>query len=71
MESSRGRRVEKRGYEQGVDDEADNLPESKKAKLPALARFVFALIHEVYCLRFLLQSSSWSKQFVLWFYFLA
>ncbi|XP_024446178.1 calmodulin-binding protein 60 E isoform X2 [Populus trichocarpa] len=38
MESSRGRRVEKRGYEQGVDDEADNLPESKKAKLPALAR---------------------------------
>jgi hypothetical protein len=55
MESSRGRRVEKRGYEQGVDDEADNLPESKKAKVPALARFVFALLHEVYCLQFLLQ----------------
>ena len=41
MESSRSRRVEKRGYEQSVDDEADNLPESKKAKLPALARLVF------------------------------
>nr|NP_001291237.1 uncharacterized LOC105121148 [Populus euphratica]AEL95441.1 calmodulin-binding protein [Populus euphratica] len=40
MESSRGRRVEKRGYEQGVDDEADNLPESKKAKLPALASVI-------------------------------
>ena len=42
MESSRGRIVEKRGYEQSVDDAADNLPESKKAKLPALARLVFA-----------------------------
>jgi hypothetical protein len=41
MESSRGKRVEKRGYDQSVDDEADNLPESKKAKLPALARLVF------------------------------
>ncbi|KAL3566894.1 hypothetical protein D5086_032309 [Populus alba] len=40
MESSRGRRVEKRGHEQGVDDEADNLPESKKAKLPALASVI-------------------------------
>uniref|UniRef100_A0A6M2F184 Calmodulin-binding protein 60 E n=1 Tax=Populus davidiana TaxID=266767 RepID=A0A6M2F184_9ROSI len=40
MESSRGRRVEKRGYEQSVDDEADNLPESKKAKLPALASVI-------------------------------
>ncbi|CAK7338268.1 unnamed protein product [Dovyalis caffra] len=40
MESSRGRRVEKRGYEQSVDDEADNMPESKKAKLPALASVI-------------------------------
>ncbi|KAI5585694.1 hypothetical protein BDE02_06G162500 [Populus trichocarpa] len=40
MESSRGRRVEKRGYDQSVDDEADNLPESKKAKLPALASVI-------------------------------
>ncbi|KAJ6743027.1 CALMODULIN-BINDING PROTEIN 60 B [Salix viminalis] len=40
MESSRGRRVEKRGYEQSVDDAADNLPESKRAKLPALASVI-------------------------------
>ncbi|KAF9680677.1 hypothetical protein SADUNF_Sadunf06G0146500 [Salix dunnii] len=40
MESSRGRRVEKRGYEQSGDDAAANLPESKKAKLPALASVI-------------------------------
>ncbi|KAG5225949.1 hypothetical protein IMY05_018G0091900 [Salix suchowensis] len=40
MESSRGRRVEKRGFEQSVDDEADNLPDSKKAKMPALASVI-------------------------------
>ncbi|KAJ6362083.1 hypothetical protein OIU78_002478 [Salix suchowensis] len=40
MESSRGRRVEKRGYEQSVDDAADNLQESKRAKLPALASVI-------------------------------
>lgn len=36
------RMMEKRGYEQGVqDDGAENhLPESKKRRLPALARFV-------------------------------
>ncbi|RVW43736.1 hypothetical protein CK203_115568 [Vitis vinifera] len=37
MEGSRSRRVEKRGYEQSVEDQ-DDLPGSKKPKLPALAR---------------------------------
>ncbi|KAJ8767761.1 hypothetical protein K2173_020701 [Erythroxylum novogranatense] len=38
--SSRGRRVEKRGYEQRVEDEAEYVPESKKSKLPGLASVV-------------------------------
>ncbi|KAF5749536.1 hypothetical protein HS088_TW04G01505 [Tripterygium wilfordii] len=40
MESSRSRRVEKRGYEQVVEEESDCVPESKKAKLPALASVI-------------------------------
>lgn len=46
MESSRSMRVEKRGYEQGmdVDDDAEqHPPESKRPKLPALARYIFSL----------------------------
>lgn len=39
MEGSRSRRVEKRGYEQSVEDQ-DDLPGSKKAKLPALASVI-------------------------------
>lgn len=35
-----GRRVEKRGFEQSVEDDADDLPDPKKAKMPALARFL-------------------------------
>ena len=42
MEGSRSRRVEKRGYEQSVEDQ-DDLPGSKKPKLPALARFYFII----------------------------
>lgn len=37
MESSRNK---KRGYEQGVEDEADGMPGSKKSKLPALASVI-------------------------------
>ena len=40
MESSRSNRVDKRGYEQVVEDDAEHEPGSKKPKLPALARFV-------------------------------
>lgn len=41
MESSRTTRMEKRAYEEGMEDEAeDQLTDSKKRKLPALARFV-------------------------------
>ncbi|KAF2309886.1 hypothetical protein GH714_005489 [Hevea brasiliensis] len=40
MENSRGRRVEKRSYEQSVEDEADHLPDPKKAKMPALASVI-------------------------------
>ena len=40
MESSRSSRVDKRGYEQDVVDDAEHVPGSKKPKLPALARFV-------------------------------
>ncbi|XP_012071465.1 calmodulin-binding protein 60 E isoform X2 [Jatropha curcas] len=40
MENSRNRRVEKRGYEQSVEDESDHLPDPKKAKLPALASVI-------------------------------
>ncbi|KAJ4826056.1 Calmodulin-binding protein 60 E [Turnera subulata] len=36
----RNRRPEKRGYQQSVEDEADNLSESKKAKMPALASVI-------------------------------
>uniref|UniRef100_A0A2P2JD06 Uncharacterized protein n=1 Tax=Rhizophora mucronata TaxID=61149 RepID=A0A2P2JD06_RHIMU len=45
MESSRSRKAaEKRGYEQGVDEEEnDYVPESKKVKLRGLARFVLSL----------------------------
>lgn len=28
-------------YEQGVEDDAEHVPASKRPKLPALARFVF------------------------------
>ena len=54
MEGSRSRRVEKRGYEQSVEDQ-DDLPGSKKPKLPALARFYFIIFayvvsfDEFYC----------------------
>lgn len=45
MESSGSMRVEKRGYEEGVelDDDAEegHSPEPKKQRLPALARFLF------------------------------
>lgn len=46
MESSRSVRMEKRGYEQAVqDDDAENhLPESKRRRLPALARFLFLVL---------------------------
>jgi hypothetical protein len=40
MESSRSNRVEKRGYEQGVEDDAELVPGSKKPKLPALASVI-------------------------------
>ncbi|KAF2317072.1 hypothetical protein GH714_011514 [Hevea brasiliensis] len=40
MENSRGRSIEKRGYEQCVEDEADHLPDPKKAKMPALASVI-------------------------------
>ncbi|CAL1358847.1 unnamed protein product [Linum trigynum] len=40
MDGSRGRRVEKRGYEQSVEDESDHLPDSKKPKMPALASVI-------------------------------
>uniref|UniRef100_F6GZ34 Uncharacterized protein n=1 Tax=Vitis vinifera TaxID=29760 RepID=F6GZ34_VITVI len=39
MEGSRSRRVDKRGYEQSVEDQ-DDLPGSKKPKLPALASVI-------------------------------
>lgn len=47
MENSRGRKAEKRVYEQSVEDEGHHLPDSKKAKMPALARFLFLFIHRV------------------------
>ncbi|EEF38848.1 calmodulin binding protein, putative [Ricinus communis] len=40
MENSRGRRVDKRGYEQSVEDEDNHLPDPKKAKMPALASVI-------------------------------
>lgn len=40
MENSRNK---KRGYEQSVEDAADDMPGSKKSKLPALARFALCL----------------------------
>ncbi|XP_050232275.1 calmodulin-binding protein 60 F-like isoform X2 [Mercurialis annua] len=40
MESSRGRRVDKRGYEQSVEDENGHLPDPKKPKMPALASVI-------------------------------
>lgn len=40
MESSRSNRVEKRGLEQGVEDDDEHGHGAKKPKLPALARFV-------------------------------
>lgn len=48
MESSGSMRVEKRGYEEGVelDDDAEegHQPEPKKQRLPALARFLFPIL---------------------------
>jgi hypothetical protein len=52
MESSR--RVEKRGYEQGVEDDAELVPGSKKPKLPALARSVLCTTFSLSILPFLL-----------------
>ena len=43
--------MEKRGYEQSVDDQ-DDLPGSKKPKLPALARFFFNFFNFIYSLHF-------------------
>ncbi|XP_075651810.1 calmodulin-binding protein 60 E-like [Castanea sativa] len=40
MESSRSNRVDKRGYEQDVEDDAEHVPGSKKPKLPALASVI-------------------------------
>ena len=47
MDGSRGggRRVEKRGYDyegrvEDEEDDADGMPQSKKPKIPGLARFV-------------------------------
>lgn len=71
MESSRNMRVEKRGYEQSVEDEADNLPESKKPKMPALARLVFfsffllLFFDGVPYFSHIINSGSWSKQFFI------
>jgi hypothetical protein len=57
MESSRSNRVEKRGYEQGVEDDAELVPGSKKPKLPALARSVLCVTFSLYILLFVDESS--------------
>lgn len=54
MESSRSNRVEKRGYEQGVEDDAELVPGSKKPKLPALARSVLCITFFIIYVTFLL-----------------
>ncbi|WCJ29861.1 Calmodulin-binding protein [Euphorbia peplus] len=40
MQIGGSRRVDKRGYEQSVEDESDHLPDSKKPKMPALASVI-------------------------------
>ncbi|KAI8017633.1 Calmodulin-binding protein 60 E [Camellia lanceoleosa] len=40
MESSRGRRVEKRVYEESLEDQDDGMPHLKKPKLPGLASVI-------------------------------
>lgn len=40
MESSKDKRVDKRGYELVEGADADNLSPSKKQKLPGLARYI-------------------------------
>lgn len=41
MESSRSRRVEKRGYQESEEEDQDGgVPQVKKPKLPGLARLV-------------------------------
>ncbi|KAG6676583.1 hypothetical protein I3842_15G158900 [Carya illinoinensis] len=46
MESSRSNRVEKRGLEQGVEDDDEHGHGAKKPKLPALASFMCSVIVE-------------------------
>ena len=55
MESSRGRRVEKRVYEESLEDEDAGLTHLKKPRLPGLARFV---------VQFLCISNASSSQFI-------
>lgn len=50
MESSRSnRKVEKRGFEDGGEDQDDSLHQSKRPKLPGLARFVFYCMYMCVC----------------------
>lgn len=49
--------MEKRGYEQGVEDDAELVPGSKKPKLPALARSVLCVTFSLYILLFVDESS--------------
>lgn len=54
MESSRSnRKVDKRGFEDAGEDQDDSLHQSKRPKLPGLARFVFYCMYMcvyIFCL---------------------
>lgn len=45
MEGSRGRRVEKRVYEESLEDQDGGKPNLKKPKVPGLARSFLQITH--------------------------
>lgn len=50
MESSRNnRKVEKRAFDDGGEDQDDGLHQSKRPKLPGLARLVFYCLYVYLC----------------------